>query len=551
MLEKLEIKNFALIDNLSIDLHKGFNVITGETGSGKSIILGALNLLLGEKADVSALRAGSDFLSVTGLFSVPQNHESVPWLIEKGINPEDEDGAILVKRIIKANGRSSAYIQDEMVTRSELAYFVDSLVDIHGQGEHQSLLSSDNQRKILDSYAHSGEISDKVRSLSEDIHALNEEISDIRSKAEAMEKNRDYLKFSLDEIDAALIKDTAEDENLKAKINKASQVQNIYEDMNYAVSFLKDSKKDLYNAIGALSKAVKIDCELASYNERLNSALIETEDIAESISSYLGDIHFSEDEVNAMQERLSLLQKLKRKYGGSLAGVADFAEKARSELEMSDNLDDVVAGLQKKISEKEAEYFESARALSALRSKSASVLQGKIEKVLKGLGMPNAVFRIEVLTDTEKISAFGQDSVSFLFCANPGEDLKGLKGASSGGELSRIMLAVKTVLSSSDSIETQVFDEIDTGIGGSVALSLASCIKELSEKKQVLCVTHLAVLASKADFQFVVSKKVKDGRTFTEIIQVSGDERVKEISRMLSGDDSEAALRHAREMLGG
>ncbi len=549
MIENLEIRNFALIESLSIDLHPGFNVITGETGSGKSIILGALNLLLGEKADALSLRSGAPSLSVSAVFSIPEGHEILSWLADRGIEVDPDEREVVVRRIVKENGRSQIRIHDILCTREELRFFSDSLIDMHGQGEHQSLLSQENQRKILDSYAENAELIARTRLLAGKVASIRTEIENTREKSAEAQRNRDYLEFALTEIEKAAINDPLEDEDLKSKISRAGQVRNIYEDVNFTVEFLKNSRRELYNASSALGKAVKIDSALDSFVERLSSALIETEDISESLQEYLGSVTFSEAELDEMQARLATLQKMKRKYGSTLASVLEFAGKAREDLSLADGLDERLHDLEVSLAAAVAEYTDAARALTDSRSAAAATLQKDIERTLRELGMPSAVFRIDIQTDAERIQANGRDSVSFLFCANPGEDMKSLKNASSGGELSRIMLAIKTVLSASDSIQTQVFDEIDTGIGGSVAHSLASCIRRLAEKKQVLCVTHLASLAAAADSQFVVSKEVREGRTYTTVREVSGDERVAEIARMLSGDESAETVAHARKML--
>ena len=546
MLEHLEIKNYALIENLSVDFSQGFNVITGETGSGKSIILGALGLLMGEKADTSAIRNGADEIVINAVLSVPPEHEILPWLREKGVEPED--GALYIKRTVKASGRSIIYVQGQLFMRQDLCHLADSLIDMHGQSEHQSLLHTDKQRKILDSYAKNDAL---LASCAESYKSLSHLIlqkDELGSQLEEARRQEDYLKFALDEIESAKVVDPYEDDALSEKVKILSQFESIYENVTLCTDQLKEAVGLLYNASGFCSKAAKKDSKLSDFTARIESSRIELDDISEGLRDYLSSVDFSQDAINNMQDRLALLQKLKRKYGPTLEKVIAFGQKAKESIELSQNFEDKLAECDKAISLEKKKFDEICSSLTASRKSSASQLEKGICSVLRVLGMPNAQFSIEV-SPLEKANSFGTDAVSFVISANPGEPMKEIKAIASGGELSRVMLALKTVLASSDSIQTQVFDEVDSGIGGSVALSLAQCIEDLAQKKQVIAITHLASIASKADTQMVVSKNVVEGRTYTHLKVVSGEDRVHEIARMLSGDESSVSLEHARMML--
>ena len=546
MLEHLEIKNYALIENLSVDFSQGFNVITGETGSGKSIILGALGLLMGEKADTAAIRNGADEIVINAVLSVPPEHEILPWLREKGVEPED--GALYIKRTVKASGRSIIYVQGQLFMRQDLCHLADSLIDMHGQSEHQSLLHTDKQRKILDSYAKNDAL---LASCAESYKSLSHLISqkeELGSQLEEARRQEDYLKFALDEIESAKVVDPYEDDTLSEKVKILSQFESIYENVTMCTDQLKEAVGLLYNASGFCSKAAKKDSKLSDFTARIESSRIELDDISEGLRDYLSSVDFSQDAINNMQDRLALLQKLKRKYGPTLEKVIAFGQKAKESIELSQNFEDKLAECDKAISLEKKKFDEICSSLTASRKSSASQLEKGICSVLRVLGMPNAQFSIEV-SPLEKANSFGSDAVSFVISANPGEPMKEIKAIASGGELSRVMLALKTVLASSDSIQTQVFDEVDSGIGGSVALSLAQCIEDLAQKKQVIAITHLASIASKADTQMVVSKNVVEGRTYTHLKVVSGEDRVHEIARMLSGDESSVSLEHARMML--
>lgn len=545
MLEHLEIKNYALIENLSVDFSQGFNVITGETGAGKSIILGALGLLMGEKADTTAIRSGADEIVINAVLSVPQGHEILPWLLEKGVEPED--GVLYIKRTVRASGRSLIYVQGQLFMRQDLCHLADSLIDMHGQSEHQSLLHADKQRKILDSYANNDALLEACSLSYKNLAHLISEKDALVSQLQEARRQEDYLSFALEEIEGAKVV-ASEDEELSEKIKVLSQFESIYENVTLCTDKLKESKSLLYDASTFCSKATKSDASLADCTARIESSRIEIEDIAQALRDYLSSVEYSEDSINKMQDRLAVLQKLKRKYGPSLNNVIAFAQKARASLELSQNFEDRLSDCDKAIEAEKANFSTICTNLTSSRKKAANQLEKGICSVLRLLGMPNAEFSIEVMP-LEKANSFGSDSVNFMISANPGEPMKEIKAIASGGELSRVMLALKTVLASQDSIQTQVFDEVDSGIGGSVALSLAQCICSLAEKKQVIAITHLASIASRADTQMVVSKEVDGGRTYTHLKVVSGEDRVHEIARMLSGDESSVSLEHARKML--
>lgn len=546
MLEHLEIRNFALIENLSMDFSSGFNVITGETGAGKSIILGALGLLMGEKADSSSIRTGAEEIVVNAVVSVPDGHEIIPYLEELGIEPEDNQ--IIIRRTVKANGKSSIRIQGISVSRSELTVIADSLIDMHGQSEHQSLLSSDKQRKIIDSYSHNHELLKECQAYCHEITVLNKKKEELIKDIDEGKKTSDYLSFALEEIQNARLQ-IGEDEDLKEKISVFSNFEEIYENLSLASDKLKDIRTYFYDVHNLCSKAAKSDAQLADFAARLESSRIETEDISQGIRDYLASVNYSEDAVNQMQDRLVLIQKLKRKYGPTTESVLAFAEEASKKLEATNKGEEMLESIEKDLKAVSDKYYKCAKTLSSARKASALELEKKIEATLKTLGMPNSVFSIHVNEDENKISIFGFDSVSFYISANPGEPEKEMKEIASGGELSRVMLALKTVLAKADSIQTQIFDEVDSGIGGTVALSLASCICDLSKTKQVVAITHLASIASKADSHFVVSKAVEGGRTYSHIKQTEGENRVHEIARMLSGDETDVSLEHARKIL--
>lgn len=546
MLEHLEIRNFALIENLSADFHDGFNVITGETGAGKSIILGALGLLMGERADSSSIRTGAEEMTVNAIISIPQGHPAHAWLEEHEM--EAEDSAIVIKRTVRRNGRSVVSVQGNLITRSELTSLAETLIDMHGQSEHQSLLSSDRQRRVLDSYSKNEQKLSEVSSLNKRINDLEKEYEQTRSLAEEGRRQQDYLSFAVKEIKDASLSVEEEDE-LKEKVSVFSHFEQIYDNLSIGTDKMKEAGHLIHDASSFTSKAAKLDSSLTDFTARLESLRIEQEDICQGLRDYLNSVDYSEEALNSMQERLSHIQKLKRKYGPTVSDVLAFASSAEEKLSLGEDSEYRLSELEKDLENTRQKYRKASDELYENRKKNAHVLQASIEKTLRTLGMPQCRFEISIEHDSEKISVHGSDSIRFFISPNPGEDLKEMREIASGGELSRVMLALKTVLSDSDDIQTQVFDEVDSGIGGSVALRLASCMKDLSQRKQVIAITHLASIAARADSQFVVRKSVENGRTYTRLDSCEGEDRVHEIARMLSGDEEALTLSHARSLL--
>lgn len=545
MLEYLEIRNFALIEHLSVDFSRGFNVITGETGAGKSIILGALGLLLGEKADSGIVRAGCDECVVAAVLSIPSSHPSIAFLKDRGI--ELDEGCINIRRVVKANGsRGLISIQGQSISRSELSAVTDSLIDMHSQHEHQSLIHSDSQRRILDSFAANGVLMAGYAHEYAEGEKLSRQRADLERKVETALKEKDYLEFAYNEIKKIDPK-VGEEETIKEELATLTHFEMLSENLQLAIENLNTAKNHLFDASSSVSKAMKADGSLVDLSARLESIRIENEDLFETLRDRLSSMTFSQERVDFLQSRLSRLQKL-RKYGKTIGDVLAYADEISSTLKSSENSEIELSKLDKQISIQQGKTREAADKLSASRKEAAMVLQGGIKDRLVNLGMPSASFRIQV--NQIPPGPKGQDEIAFLIAPNKGEDLKMIAQIASGGELSRIMLAIKTVLAEVDDTQTQVFDEVDAGIGGVVAQAVALQLKQLSLSRQVISITHLASIASKAERQLVVSKHEENGRTFSQIRRVENEERVQEISRMLSGDTSEVSLEHARLLLG-
>ena len=553
MLEHLEIRNFALIEDLSIDFETGLNVITGETGSGKTIILSALELIMGDKASDRYIRPGATELYVSALISIPNEDNLIMYLSELGIEPDDDK--ILIRRTIKTNLRSIITIQGVTVSRSELIKITEYVFDIHNQNEHQSLLKENSAINFLDTYAI--EYNGLLRLCAEKYKRINElktEIDNLTALSLEGEKQKDYLKYALNEIKIANITFENEDEELSDRLSTLTKMELIYDSVSNSINSLSSAVEKIYDSDIFLSKIKKYNLVLSSLNDRLNDIRINCDDLLIELKNYLNSLSYSESDVNNMQERLSELQKLKRKYGGingKLKDVFDFKINAEKILNSTDDMEEKKSKYKCEYEKVLSEYNEVSKTLTEKRLKASREFSKKILDILKTLGMPNADFKTEVITSDDYMSALGKDKIVFKISANPGQELRPISEVASGGELSRIMLAIKTVHIIKENIQTQVFDEIDTGIGGLTAIKLADCLKNLSKKCQIILVTHLASIAGKADQQFVVSKEVINGNTFTKIKVVKGEERVYELSRMIGGDTAEISLDYVKHMLNG
>ncbi|AEV28452.1 DNA repair protein RecN [Sphaerochaeta pleomorpha str. Grapes] len=555
MLERLEIHHYALIEDVTINLCEGFTVITGETGAGKSIILGALSLLLGEKTDVQSIRSGCESATVSASFflGAAVSPSLSTLLAERDLDLDE--GTLVLSRTIKSNGRSTISIQGRVMTRSDLASISEELIDISAQRDHQSLLSPSHQRDVLDAFGSC--LLDKIEYQKQFAICgdLQNEIEKLSLAIQNSSRESEFLKFAVDEITKADPK-PGEDERISEQVKTIGAFEQIHDALALAGELLHGTENgpsvlgSLHQAAAQLALAARGDVSIDPFRIRMETASIECEDIFESIRDYLAGMSYSEQQLDELQARQALLQRLKKKYGHSIENMLAFKEECQSKLMQSENGEELLNDLEKKLAREKQLLLQKASLLSQNRKKGALRLQKEIEQTLRSLGMPQATFLIEVRPVSPNPS--GSDDISFMICANPGLDSRSIREVASGGELSRVMLALKTVLSLHDSVGTLIFDEVDAGIGGSVAVSVAKQLKKLSESHQVIAITHLASIASQADTQLVVSKRVESGMSFTNIVSVENEERVGEIARMLSGDaESQVSLVHAKELLGG
>lgn len=556
MLEDLTVKDFALIDSVSLEFSRGFSILTGETGAGKSILIGSLTFLLGGKASMDLIRTGADEARVSGtIFLEPNARSAREWLSDHGIQPEND--RVLLRRALRTNGKSASWIEDTPITRAELVEFTSLLVDIHGQHEHQSLLRIEEHRRFLDAFAG---IEDEVRAFTAYYSELAAKRK-LRDEMSTSEKERaekaELLRFAIDEITAAKLSPSEEDD-LSAEEQRLSQHEKLFavlEQLTESLSASDGSVPKLNRARSHLETISSIDPSLSPLLSRLESAYYELDDIADSLRQYHAGLAFDPSRLEFIQERLSVIYKLKKKYGATVPDVIAYVESAETQLVQLESWESNRKQVEQEIADLERTVYRAGTLLSEKRRQASESLEKQVEEILGSLGMVSTRFRVQITlregTDTmQKSGPYGFDTIEFMISPNAGEPLRPLVKIASGGELSRVMLALKTVLAAADEAGTLIFDEIDTGIGGEVALSVGAHLKALSAEKQIICITHLASIAVRADNQIKIEKTVQSGKTVTRAFPVSGTGRVEEIARMLAGDGmSAASVQHAEELL--
>ena len=566
MLLELSIRNYALIENLNLNFDRGFTILTGETGAGKSIIVGALTFLLGGTAGVDVIRSGMDEASVSAVIGVAKDNADVrSWLAERDIALE-EGGKLFARRLIKASGRSSVYIQNIPQSLRDLGDCMALLFDLHGQHQHESLMRPETHRRYLDRFA----------GLVDEAASYNRVFSQLAEKKKLLESSEksqwerdtriDMLKYAVNEIGEARIR-PGEMRELTLESARLSGYEKLAGFVEQGAGFFCEDSASALNlarkARTLIDSAAGIDGALGPLQKRIADLYYEAEDIAGELRSYGRGLSFDPDRLEAVENRLAKLQKLKKKYahGGEAQAeeeMLSYAAAADAEIETLSSLDANRDKLAAEIKALEKEVVSRASSLTAKRKEKAAALSNSIMQILATLGMAGARFAVslEPKGDGKKVyGPWGADEIEFLISANRGEPLKELARIASGGELSRIMLAIKSVLAGPasngpDTIETLVFDEIDTGIGGEVAVSVARYLAALSKAKQLFCISHLASIASKADNHLKVEKQNRGERVITTVKPLSGNERKAEIARMLSGGEGESALKHAGELLG-
>lgn len=535
MLQSLHVKNLALIDEIEVEFKDGLNILTGETGAGKSIILGSVNLALGGRYSKDILRQGAEYGFVELTFLVENEHQKEK-LNKLDIYPED--GMVTLSRRMMT-GRSVSRINGETVSISLLKEVAAILIDIHGQHEHQSLLYKKNHLGIVDAFARDsiGELRQRTEKAYKEYKACIKKLNEMQTDEAQRAKELSFLKFEVDEIHNADLQ-PGEDEDLEVLYRRMTNSKRIVESVNEAYTYTSEGND---NASEALSRAIRSLSEIAEYDAKaseLYEQLVEVDsllnDFNRELSEYSKTCEFSDEEFYETENRLNELNHLKTKYGDSIEQICDYCKKQEERIQILEDFDHYLEELKEQCTQAERSFEESAEKLSKLRKEQAFILETSIEEGLKDLNFEGVQFKIQ-FEKTKNYTAEGIDDIEFMISLNPGQPLKPLANVASGGELSRIMLAIKTVMAERDDIETLIFDEIDVGISGRTAQKVSEKMAVIGRKHQVICITHLAQIAAMADHHYMIEKKTQEGITRTSIFPLDEKESNHELARILGG----------------
>ena len=548
VLTLLRIKNLALVEELEWQMGPGFIAVTGETGAGKSIIIGALQLLLGERADKSLIRTGADLCTVEAVFSGIELQKLNPQLVEAGIEPCENE--LILKRSLSSTGTNRQFINSSPTTLSALKNLGDELVDLHGPHDHQSLLSPETQLTLLDSFARAEERLAEYRNQYRQLRTLLAEHSALNTAETAREQELDLLRHQINEIKSAnLVAD--EEEQIEKRYKLASNSKRLIELGSATANKLSEADDSVLSQLAETQRLLreleKIDSSMAQFSAAHAASMIELSEIARALSAYTEKLDLDPEQLAALEQRVSLFETLKRKYGGSIAEVIAFGKRAAERMQKIEGRDAELERLVKEIENVRSHMNRAGEALHKLRTKAAPKLSENIRRNLRDLGFRQSEFEAK-LSAFDEPRASGFDALELLFSPNPGEPLKPLRAIASSGEISRLMLAIKSALAAHDEIPLLVFDEIDTNVGGEIAHAVGAKMLTLGHDHQLICITHLPQVAATASSHFVVTKDVARGRTFSNLREVSGKSRQEEIARMLGGK-SESALKLAVSLL--
>ena len=554
MLKELYIKNVAVIEEVRVSFEEGFNVLTGETGAGKSILIDSINMAIGNRTSKDLVRSGCDKAVVSVCFSA--NNRINSFLEENGIEVDEE--TVILSRQLTKDAKSTSRINGMTVTGSILKEAGKLLIDIHGQNDNYFLLSNKYHMDCLDDYAKLKQDKEDYLEKYQDLCQVQTKIKELSENALDRENRIELLKFQLEEIDAAKLK-KGECEEIESRITYLSNIEKIVSGAGDAHEALYAADSNAYdclkNAIRSINSAKEYDNALSEAADRLESALIEIEDVASELGSYIGKTDFDEKEFDHLQTRLDIINSLKRKYGATEEDILSYRDKISSELTELESGDEILDEMKKQEKELKGITLTLAEALHQKRTDASEKLSDEIKIALTELDMPKVTFKADVKekydSEGEKLlSSKGFDEVEFLISANPGEALKPISKIASGGELSRIMLALKSIFADSDIAETLIFDEIDTGVSGRAAQKIAEKISRLSRKKQIFSITHLAQIASMADYHYLIKKTTEDTTTYTNLTLLEGEERTSELARIIGGAYiTDLTLKNAEEML--
>jgi DNA repair protein RecN (Recombination protein N) len=561
MIKSLEIKDYALIEHIQVEFFPGLNIITGETGAGKSILIDAMGLLLGERASSEVVRKGSSKSIVEGIFDVTDNDEVKSILEDNEIEFQSE---LIIRREISQKGNNRCFINDSPVSLNVIKELGDLLVDLHGQHEHQSLLRSETHIDFLDNYSGNQSLLSNYRSTYLELKLKEKELKELLAKEQSIKEKKEIYQFQLQEIES-VDPQLDEDQLLINELNILENSEKLLELSEAIYNLLYDSDNSILDQLSdakiKLNQLVRIDNSLAEAEKELESVSITLKEISLTIRNYRNQISIEPEEVEEKRERLNAINLLKKKYGLTIENVLDYKEKISKEINLAENFANEIERIKKEISSLKERLYQIAKELSNNRKKNARIIEDEVKSALKNLGISSPSFKIN-FTGVESEDYFeinnskigfnnkGIDNVEFFISTNPGEDLKPLVKVASGGEISRIMLALKTALAKNDKLPLLIFDEIDTGISGRIAQKVGQALLDLSKYHQIIAITHLPQIAAFAEHHFAVEKIQADGRAISQIKHLLYEERVFEIAKLISGEQvTETSLESAKQLI--
>ncbi len=565
MLKSLHIKDYALIDRIDVEFGKGLNIITGETGAGKSILIDAMGLLLGERASTEVVRKDANKSIVEGFFDVESNKKVKTLLEENEIEFFPE---LILRREVSLKGANRCFVNDTPVPLSVVKDLGDLLVDLHGQHEHQSLLRTETHIDFLDEFAGTESLLDEYSSAYKEVRSLSSKLNELKAKEFSLKEKKDFYSFQMKEIDAVSPKED-EEEQISGELNILENSEKLLGLTGSVYENLFDSENSVHDQLNQIKSQIDellgIDNSFEEIEKEFDSIIAQVRDAAEFIRKYNSKIDLDPENLEQLRERLGAIALLKKKYGGSVEAVLAYREKIGQDFDAAENYSQNIIGLEKEVNSARESAGRLAERLSLKRKDSAKKVEKEVVKVLSELGIADSVFKVMieqlsgsggedfVIIKGKKYKADhkGIDNVEFYISTNPGEDVKPLIKVASGGEVSRIMLSLKTILAKNDKLPLLIFDEIDTGVSGRIAQKVGNSLKSLASSHQVIAITHLPQIAGLGNSNFVVEKGTSEKRVTSSIRKLDEDEKIKEVAKLMSGEAvTEASLKGARELMG-
>lgn len=553
MLTHLNIKNFAVVQSLSIDLQKGLSVITGETGAGKSIAVDALGLVLGDRADNGVIRDGTERAEISASFDTSNNIEAQKWLDEQGLESDE----CILRRVLSRDGRSRAFINGTPTTLGQLREFGESLIDIHSQHEHQSLLNKANHRRLLDSYAEANKLAAEVTNTYYQWHRAENQLTQLKDDLQSQTEQHQLLRYQLEELDELNLQ-PGELENLESEQQRLASAGEILANGQQILTLTQSSEIDSNDCSSLINQAIRLSeniqddhSDLSETRNLLKNAQIQIEEAASSLNHYLSQVNIDPQRQQLVEERLSDIYQISRKHQIQAPELLDLHERLKKDFEQADNMGEHIEELEQQATLYKQGYLHAATQLSDKRQKACQLFDSQIAEHLQALGMGGCHFTTQLSPfDADTLSPHGLESLEFLVSTNPGQTPRPLSKVASGGELSRISLAIQVISAQAASIPVLVFDEVDVGIGGGTAEVVGQLLRELGKAGQVICVTHQPQVAAQAHQHLSVSKQSENDQTDSKMTLLNKEEKVAEIARMLGGLKlTDQTLAHAREML--